>query len=236
MNAAEPEASRADAEPLIVARGLSRSYGSGKALRRAVDSVELEIRRGEVVLVFGPSGCGKSTLLGLLGGLDRAYTGELSVFGRDLAKLGDRELSELRGRRIGFVFQAFHLLPQLSVLDNVTAPALFDTRTTLDRARRGREVLERVGLADREQALPGELSGGQRQRVAIARALLNQPELLLCDEPTGNLDRETGEQIIDLFATIHDSLETTLVVVTHEERLFRLGGRTVEMVDGKLIG
>ena len=236
MNAAEPEASRADAEPLIVARGLSRSYGSGTALRRAVDSVELEIRRGEVVLVFGPSGCGKSTLLGLLGGLDRAYTGELSVFGRDLAKLGDRELSELRGRRIGFVFQAFHLLPQLSVLDNVTAPALFDTRTTLDRARRGREVLERVGLADREQALPGELSGGQRQRVAIARALLNQPELLLCDEPTGNLDRETGEQIIDLFATIHDSLETTLVVVTHEERLFRLGGRTVEMVDGKLIG
>jgi len=236
VNAAEPEASRADAEPLIVARGLSRSYGSGKALRRAVDSVELEIRRGEVVLVFGPSGCGKSTLLGLLGGLDRAYTGELSVFGRDLAKLGDRELSELRGRRIGFVFQAFHLLPQLSVLDNVTAPALFDTRTTLDRARRGREVLERVGLADREQALPGELSGGQRQRVAIARALLNQPELLLCDEPTGNLDRETGEQIIDLFATIHDSLETTLVVVTHEERLFRLGGRTVEMVDGKLIG
>jgi putative ABC transport system ATP-binding protein len=219
---------------LIACTGLTRSYGSGKALRRAVDSVDLEIRRGEVVLVFGPSGCGKSTLLGLLGGLDRGYTGTLELFGRDLGKLGDRALSELRGARIGFVFQAFHLLPHLSVLDNVTVPALFGNQASGAGSRRGRAVLEQVGLADREQALPGELSGGQRQRVAIARALLNEPELLLCDEPTGNLDRQTGEQIIDLFATIHESLGTTLVVVTHEERLFRLGGRRLEMLDGKL--
>jgi putative ABC transport system ATP-binding protein len=214
---------------------LSRVYGSGPAAVRAVDEVSLELRTGEVVLVFGPSGSGKSTLLALVGGLDRAYGGKLELFGKDLAGLDDAALSELRGGRIGFVFQAFHLLGELSVLDNVTAPSLFAGQPLPDPERRGLEVLEQVGLGGRAAARPAELSGGQRQRVAIARALLRQPELLLCDEPTGNLDRDTGEQIIDLFAELHRDLGTTMLIVTHEDRMRRLATRSLEMLDGRIV-
>jgi putative ABC transport system ATP-binding protein len=221
------------AGPIVAAADLSRVYGAGSAARRAVDRVSLTIEAREVVLIFGPSGCGKSTLLALLGGLDRDYSGRLELFGKDVSALGDRELSALRGSRVGFVFQAFHLLPELSVLENVSAPGLFQ-RTAVDPTERGREALERVGLADRALARPNELSGGQRQRVAIARALFRQPELLLCDEPTGNLDRTTGEQIIDLFAELHRELGTTMLVVTHEDRMKRLATRTLGMLDGRL--
>jgi putative ABC transport system ATP-binding protein len=220
---------------VVRAEKVDRAFGSGAAARKAVDSVSLEVDSGEVVLVFGPSGSGKSTLLGLVGGLDRAYQGRLELFGKDVATLGDRELSALRGRRIGFVFQAFHLLPELSVLENVTAPSLFSGEVEHDPEARGREMLERVGLADRARARPSELSGGQRQRVAIARALSRKPELLLCDEPTGNLDRQTGEQIIDLFAELHAELETTMLVVTHEDRMKRLATRSLSMLDGRLV-
>lgn len=223
--------------PVVVAEGVVRAFGSGSAARRAVDSVSLEIRAGEVVLVFGPSGSGKSTLLALVGGLDRAYQGRLELFGNDVSTLGDRELSALRGRRIGFVFQAFHLLPELSVLENVTAPYLFagSERDPASAERRGLELLGRVGLADRRATRPAELSGGQRQRVAIARALFRAPDLLLCDEPTGNLDRQTGEQIIDLFAELHRELGTTLLVVTHEDRMKRLATRSLSMLDGRIL-
>jgi putative ABC transport system ATP-binding protein len=225
------------AEIVVEARELSRSYGAGAATVRALRSVDLEVRAGEVVLVFGPSGCGKSTLLGLLGGLDRGYTGRLRLFGRDVSELGDGELSSLRGSRIGFVFQAFHLLGHLTVLDNVTAPALFARPLDLGRAQsRGLEVLERVGLADRAHRLPTELSGGERQRVAIARALYHDPPLLLCDEPTGNLDRDTGQQIIELFFALHRDLGKTLVIVTHEDRMASLPHRKLSMLDGQLIG
>jgi putative ABC transport system ATP-binding protein len=230
-----------DATPIVEVEKLSRTFGRGEAARKAVDSVDLVVRAGEVVLVFGPSGCGKSTLLGLLGGLDRDFTGKLRLFGQDVAGLSDPKLSELRGSKIGFVFQAFHLLGHLSVLDNVLAPSLFVRRddkqrlaSQADAEKRAEEVLKRVGLADRAAALPAELSGGQRQRVAIARALLREPELLLCDEPTGNLDRKTGEQIIDLFASLHADLGTTIVIVTHEDRMTRLAHRTLHMIDGKL--
>jgi putative ABC transport system ATP-binding protein len=219
---------------VVRAEGVVRAFGTGPAARKAVDSVSLEVSSAEVVLVFGPSGSGKSTLLALVGGLDRAYQGRLELFGRDLASLDDHELSALRGRRIGFVFQAFHLLPELSVLENVTAPSLFAGADT-DADRRGLEMLERVGLVDRAAARPSELSGGQRQRIAIARALFRKPELLLCDEPTGNLDRQTGEQIIDLFAELHDELETTMLVVTHEDRMKRLATRTLSMLDGRIV-
>jgi putative ABC transport system ATP-binding protein len=219
--------------PVVDARELVRVYGSGSAARRAVDGVSLRVEPSQVVLIFGPSGCGKSTLLALLGGLDRDYRGSLELFGRDLSALSDRELSELRGRRIGFVFQSFHLLPELTVLENVSAPSLFDPAGA-DAGERGRAALERVGLADRALARPPELSGGQRQRVAIARALFRAPELLLCDEPTGNLDRKTGEQIIDLFAELHRELGTTMLVVTHEDRMKRLATRTLSMLDGRL--
>jgi ABC-type lipoprotein export system ATPase subunit len=221
---------------LIVAKDLTRSFGVGEAERRAVDGVSLEVDTGEILLIFGPSGCGKSTLLSIVGGLDRSFAGTLSLFGRDVAALPDAELSRLRGEKIGFVFQAFHLLGHLSVLENVMAPALF-SREAEGEARvkeRAEAVLERVGLADRLASLPGSLSGGQRQRVAIARSLLHEPELLLCDEPTGNLDRATGEQIIELFSALHADLRTTMVIVTHEERLSRLAHRTLDMVDGRL--
>jgi putative ABC transport system ATP-binding protein len=221
---------------IVRAEGLVRTFGTGDAARRAVDDVSFHVNAGEVVLIFGPSGCGKSTLLGMVGGLDRAYSGKLQLFGKPVADLSDKDLSNLRGDRIGFVFQAFHLLGHLSVLENVSVPALFshENRTPKQIEERALAVLERVGLADRKTSMPNELSGGQRQRVAIARALLSEPELLLCDEPTGNLDRKTGEQIIDLFAELHADLSTTIVIVTHEDRMTRLAHRTLHMIDGKL--
>ncbi|MEZ4226268.1 MAG: ABC transporter ATP-binding protein [Polyangiaceae bacterium] len=225
---------RSAPDTIVSARDLSRSFGAGQARHDAVRSVNLDVHQGEVVLIFGPSGCGKSTLLSLVGGLDRDYRGSLSLFGTDVSSLGDRALSALRGKRIGFVFQAFHLLPHLSVLDNVTAPALFAADDDPALEQRGLTLLERVGLSAKASAFPGELSGGQRQRVAIARALLRTPDLLLCDEPTGNLDRETGEQIIELFADIHRELSTTLLIVTHEDRLERIAHRTLAMQDGRI--
>ena len=236
-DAATSRARSPDAGPVIRAQGLCREFGSGKAKIRAVSDVSFEVGRREVVLIFGPSGSGKSTLLGLLGGLDKGYTGKLELFGHDVATLSDAQLSELRGTHIGFVFQSFHLLGHLSVLENVSAPRLFSgpVLSEPELLARGREMLEQVGLADRADSMPAELSGGQRQRVAIARALYNDPELLLCDEPTGNLDRDTGAQIIELFAQLHEKLETTIVIVTHEERITPLAQRILHMVDGQIV-
>jgi putative ABC transport system ATP-binding protein len=222
---------------LVRAEQLKRVYTSGKSEQAALDGVSLEVEKGETILVFGPSGCGKSTLLNVMGGLDRAYSGKLWLFGREVSALSDRELSRLRAQRIGFVFQAFHLLDHLNVLDNVAAPALFGAEGFVHKqaAARSLELLERVQLADRANAVPAELSGGQRQRVAIARALFNAPELLLCDEPTGNLDRDSGARIIELFASLHETLGTSFVIVTHEERLSKIARRTLYMSDGKLV-
>jgi len=212
--------------------GLTKLYGEGPARRAALDNVSLSIDAGELLAVLGPSGSGKSTLLGIVGGLDRDYQGRVTVFGEDLRALGDRALSRLRGDRIGFVFQAFHLLPHLTVLDNVLAPALF---TANDPALRPRALalLERLGLAERALDTPARLSGGQRQRVAIARALLRRPALLLCDEPTGNLDAETGARTIDLFRELHREGGLTIVAVTHEERLAAAATRTLHLRDGR---
>ena len=218
---------------LIRLRDLSKHYGDGAARRAALDRISLEVAEGELVAVLGPSGSGKSTLLGVVGGLDRAYTGSAEVFGHDLAKLDDAALSRLRGERIGFVFQAFHLLMHLSVIDNVLAPALFAGGAEVHRAR-AMELLARLGLEGRERDTPASLSGGQRQRVAIARALLRKPALLLCDEPTGNLDVETGARTIELFRELHAEGGLTIVTVTHEERLARIATRTQELRDGRL--
>jgi len=187
------------------------------------------------VAILGPSGSGKSTLLGIVGGLDRDYEGRVELFDRNLARMPDAELARLRGSRIGFVFQAFHLLPHLTVLDNVLAPALFDPSGE-DLSRRALEVLDRLGLADRAGDLPVQLSGGQRQRVAIARALLHRPALLLCDEPTGNLDAETGAQTIALFRELFAEGGLTIVAVTHEERLASIATRTIRLRDGRIAG
>jgi putative ABC transport system ATP-binding protein len=218
---------------LIKLTALTKHYGDGPARRAALDRITLAVEPGEMVAVVGPSGSGKSTLLGIVGGLDRAFDGGAEIFGKDLRKLSDRDLSRLRGERIGFVFQAFHLLMHLSVLDNVLAPALF-TPGHADLQPRAMELLERLGLKGREHDTPAQLSGGQRQRVAIARALLRKPELLLCDEPTGNLDVETGARTIDLFRELFAEGGLTVVAVTHEERLAQVATRTVHIRDGRL--
>ncbi|MFT3766041.1 MAG: ABC transporter ATP-binding protein [Minicystis sp.] len=218
---------------VIRAADLSKHYGDGLARRAVLDRVTLAVEPGELVAVLGPSGSGKSTLLGIIGGLDRDHEGTAEVFGKDLRKLSDRDLSRLRGARIGFVFQAFHLLSHLTVLDNVLAPALFESGGA-DLRPRALELLDRLGLKGREGDTPARLSGGQRQRVAIARALLRKPELLLCDEPTGNLDVETGARTIDLFRELHAEGGLTIVAVTHEERLAQAATRTVHIRDGRI--
>ncbi|MCC6216343.1 MAG: ABC transporter ATP-binding protein [Polyangiaceae bacterium] len=215
---------------------MTREFGAGAGLQRALQGVSVEIRRGEVVLVEGPSGSGKSTLLAILGGLDRGFTGEVRLFGEDPRALSDAALSRLRGERVGFVFQSFHLLGHLTALDNVLVPSLFARGGGRLDAARAREALAAVGLADRAGAFPHELSGGQRQRVAIARALSREPSLLLCDEPTGNLDSATGEEIIDLFAGSLAGGARALVIVTHERRLERIATRSLTLRDGRLTG
>jgi putative ABC transport system ATP-binding protein len=221
------------ASVVIRTEGLRKVYGDAAAKRLALDGISLEIQAGEFVTVLGPSGSGQSTLLGVVGALDRDYEGKVELFGSDLRSLADRDLARLRGARVGFVFQAFHLLPHLSVLDNVLAPSLF-AGDSEDLAPRAREVLRRLGLEDRAGDTPRELSGGQRQRVAIARALLRKPDLVLCDEPTGNLDTETGARTIELFQELHREERLTLVAVTHEERLAKVATRTVMLRDGKI--
>lgn len=219
----------------IHAQRVTRVHDAGKGTRRALSNVDFTVHSGEFVAVLGPSGSGKSTLLSIVGGLDRAYEGKVCLWGEDIGAMSDARLARLRGKRIGFVFQHFHLLSHLSVLENVTTPGLFDpdANEALD-VRRAKELLERLGLADRTTDTPAELSGGQRQRVAIARALLRRPKLLLCDEPTGNLDADTGAQTIALFEELyrHDGL--TIVAVTHEERLARVASRVVRLRDGSI--
>ncbi|MBL9042618.1 MAG: ABC transporter ATP-binding protein [Myxococcales bacterium] len=218
--------------PCIVVTGLRKRFSDGEVLR----GIDLVIRRGELVGFTGRSGSGKSTLLHILGGLDRGYEGKVSLLGQDLATLSDRALANLRNRHIGFVFQAFHLLTHLSCLDNVLLPNAFaqEPLGRMQAEERAMAALTRVGLADRRHSRPSELSGGQKQRVAIARALLFQPEVLLCDEPTGNLDDFTGQQIIDLFVELNrDGL--TMVLVTHEPRVAQATTRLLSLQNGLMV-
>lgn len=223
--------------PIIEARELVKRYGRGKGIRTAVDSVSLDVFAGEWLAIVGPSGCGKSTLLGMLGCLDRSHEGRLMLFGQHTEAMKDSALAALRSARIGFVFQAFHLLGHLSARDNVTAPALF-ARQGMTRAQseqRAEQLLAEVGLEGRGGDRPEQLSGGERQRVAIARALFMEPELLLCDEPTGNLDERTGAQITELFGRLHKDHGLTVVTVTHEPMLASAASRVLRMHAGKLV-
>ncbi len=221
-------------EPLARARGLRKVYGSGEGLVRAVDEVDLDVAPGESLAVMGPSGCGKSTLLHLLGGLDRASAGELWLNGRRIDRLSERALAQLRRHEVGFVFQAFHLMDELTAQENVELPALLAGRSPREARDRARQLLDQVGLGDRADHLPSALSGGQRQRVAIARALANKPSLLLADEPTGNLDSAATLEVLRLFESLHaDGL--TLVVVTHDERIAATADRLISMRDGAFV-
>ena len=201
---------------------------------RAVDGVELEVASGETVAVMGPSGCGKSTLLHLLGGLDRPSGGEVWLAGRRIDESGERALARMRRSAVGFVFQAFHLMDELTAVENVELPALLAGRSPRAARRRAAGLLERVGLADRADFLPSALSGGQRQRVAIARALANEPLVIMADEPTGNLDSGATVEVLRLFESLHEAGQT-LVVVTHDERIAATADRLISMRDGVFV-
>jgi len=227
-----------DQEPgsaVLRACGLRKDYGKGEGLVRAVAGVDLEIARGEAVAVRGPSGCGKATLLHLLGGLDRPTAGELWLNGRRTDQLSESALAQLRRHEVGFVFQAFHLMDELTAQENIELPALLASRSPREARRRARQLLEQVGLVDRADHLPSALSGGQRQRVAIARALANEPAVMFADEPTGNLDSAGTLEVLRLFESLHEN-GLTLVVVTHNERIAASTDRQISMRDGVFIG
>ncbi len=214
--------------------GLRKHYGKAEGLVRAVDDVNLEIARGEALAVMGPSGCGKSTLLHLLGGLDRPSGGEVWLAGKRVDGLSERGLAGMRRREIGFIFQSFHLMDELTAIENVELPALLAGRSPRQARRGALELLEQVGLADRGKHLPSALSGGQRQRVAIARALANEPLVVLADEPTGNLDSAATLEVLRLLDRLHTA-GLTLVIVTHDQRVAATADRLVSMRDGALV-
>jgi putative ABC transport system ATP-binding protein len=222
-------------EPVVRARNLRKDYGSGEGLVRAVDGIDLDVIRGETVAVMGPSGCGKSTLLHLLGGLDRPTAGELWLAGQRIDEMSERALAHLRRSDIGFVFQAFQLMDELTVLENVELPALLAGRSPRAARHRAAELLEQVGLTQRTAHLPTALSGGQRQRAAIARALANEPVIVFADEPTGNLDSVATTELLRLFDALHTS-GLTLVIVTHDERVAATADRLISMRDGAFVG
>src|SRR5271154_1353993 len=221
-------------EPLLSARALTKTYAVGKRTLEVLRGVDLTMARGEFLALRGASGAGKSTLLHLIGGLDTPNAGEIHFAGQNLVKFSERELTHFRNRRVGFVFQAYHLLPELTALENVYLPARIARISAAQAEKRGRELLARVGLKDRTDHKPSELSGGEQQRVAIARALINEPELLLADEPTGNLDSKTGGEIIELLKSLRVEKQTTLVIATHDANVAAHAQRVVELADGRI--
>ncbi len=221
-------------EPLLTASGLQKTYVIGSRTLEVLRGVNVEIARGDFVALRGASGTGKSTLLHLVGGLDTPNAGEIIFRGQKLSGFSGRELTFFRNRRVGFVFQAYHLLPELTALENVCLSARIARIPVVQAEKRARELLGRVGLNAREDHKPSELSGGEQQRVAIARALINEPELLLADEPTGNLDSKTGGEIIELLKGLRVEKQTTLVIATHDEKVAAHAQRVIELVDGRI--
>jgi len=220
----------------IRAAGVSRHYTMGESVIHAVDDVSIEVRAGEFVALLGSSGSGKSTLLNLIAGLDRPSSGAIYAHGHDLAKMTPAELARHRSQTVGMVFQAFNLLPQMTLAENIELPLRLAEVDRSERLGRVREALERVRLGARNHHRPSELSGGEQQRAAIARALVNRPTILLADEPTGNLDSRTGEEILNLIAEINQTLGMTVVMVTHERPLAeRYAQRQIFLADGKLL-
>jgi ABC-type lipoprotein export system ATPase subunit len=221
-------------DPILSARGLKKTYAFGKRTLEVLRGVDLEVARGDFVALRGASGTGKSTLLHLIGGLDLPNAGEIFFAGQSLTKFSESALTHFRNRRVGFVFQAYHLLPELDTLENVCLPARVARISAPQAEKRGRELLARVGLKDRMDHKPSELSGGEQQRVAIARALINEPELLLADEPTGNLDSQTGGEIIELLKNLCAEKQMTLVIATHDAKVAARAHRVIELVDGRM--
>lgn len=222
----------ASMEPFVAATGLHKRYAVGERALEVLRGVDLTIRRGEFVALRGASGAGKSTLLHLLGGLDVPDAGQIRVAGRDLTGLGLSRLARFRNRQVGFIFQAYHLMPDLTALENVVVPARLARLGGNEAAKRARELLARVGLEHRLDHRPAQLSGGEQQRVAIARCLVNEPELILADEPTGNLDSHTGDEVLGLLLQLRAERRATLLIATHDARVADQAERQVHLVDG----
>ncbi|WP_030848786.1 ABC transporter ATP-binding protein [Streptomyces sp. NRRL F-4474] len=230
-----PAAREAGGPPIVVVDDVHHSFGSGAQAVHALRGVSFEVRRGELTALKGRSGSGKTTLLNLVGGLDTPTSGRISVDGTDLAALGEPDLLALRRDRIGFVFQSFGLIPVLTAAENVGVPMRLRRMPAREREERARTLLALVGLADHAEQRPGELSGGQQQRVAVARALANDPDLIIADEPTGQLDSETGRSIMELLRAVVRSESVTVLVATHDPNLIELADRVVELRDGRLV-
>ncbi len=218
---------------VINIKDIKKIYKVGNQEVRALDGVDLHIGRNEYVAIMGPSGSGKSTMMNILGCLDSPSSGQYILNGTDVSSMADSQLAEVRNKEIGFIFQSFNLLPRYSALENVALPLIYSGDTRTERERRAEEALESVDLTDRMHHKPNELSGGQRQRVAVARALVNNPSMILADEPTGNLDTKTSVDIMKLFAKIHNK-GNTIIVVTHEEDIARHAHRIIRLRDGKI--
>jgi putative ABC transport system ATP-binding protein len=215
--------------------GVEKVYRTERIETVALERVSLTVREGEFVSIMGPSGCGKSTLLNLMGLLDEPTKGRIALNGHPIASYRDSEVAAVRNRDIGFVFQTFHLIPDLSVLDNVQVPLLYRKTSNADRRRRALAALDRVGLAARVHHFPSQLSGGQQQRVAIARAIVGDPRILLADEPTGNLDSQMGDEIMDVLQSLGREQGTTIVMVTHDQDKADRTGRILRLFDGRLV-
>ena len=218
----------------IRTQNLRRDFFMGDQVVHALDGVDIVVNEGDFLAVMGPSGSGKSTLLYLLGGLDRPTAGEIWVSGRDIAQLDENALATYRGQEVGFIFQAFHLVPTMTALQNVEFPMIFNRISPAERRTRAIALLERVGLEERMAHRPTELSGGQQQRVAIARALANDPRIILADEPTGNLDTHTGQEVLDLLTRLNREEGRTIVIVSHDVSVTRFATHDIHLLDGKV--
>jgi len=219
---------------LLSAQNVSKSYAMGKRSLEVLRRISLSVARGDFLALRGASGAGKSTLLHLFGGLDSPNSGEIHFAGRNLSQLSEQDVAILRNTKVGFIFQSYHLLPELDALENVCLPARMLRKPAHIAEKRGRELLGRVGLGARMDHKPYELSGGEQQRVAIARALMNEPELILADEPTGNLDSHTGNEIVDLLVSLRAEKNTTLIIATHDAAVAARAPKVIQLVDGQI--
>lgn len=218
----------------VTCRGVTKTYGAGDNLVHALRGIDLEVETGELLMLVGPSGCGKTTLISVIAGILDRSGGECSVFGQDFSAMSQTARTRWRGQNIGFVFQAYNLIPSLTAAENAAVPLLLSGKSMAASLRRAQELLERVGLGDRSHSLPGQLSGGQMQRVAIARALVHEPKLIVCDEPTSALDHETGHKVLELLREVAVGPDRALVIVSHDQRIFDFADRIARMDDGKI--
>ncbi|MDB5292159.1 MAG: ABC-type antimicrobial peptide transport system, ATPase component [Phycisphaerales bacterium] len=232
---AGPHRAEIDGAPAVVCRGVVKHFGEDAARVTALRGIDLEVAGGELMMLVGPSGCGKTTLISVIAGILNQDEGVCEVYGREFSRMSEQEKTQHRGRTVGFVFQAFNLIPALTAAENVAVPLLIQETPRKQAIEKARDLLARVGLGDRSHSMPSQLSGGQQQRVAIARSLIHDPRLIVCDEPTSALDHETGQKVMELLREIGVSAGRSLIIVTHDARIFSFADRIARMDDGRVV-